>query len=366
MDQLRECLLVTFEEHPLAPVQTATHVKAMGVLRTLPGFTKIGEYWSTPDVSSQAKRQTWTEAAIEFSNLANDAREHDLHPGFVWELQKWASDCWAALGDLPRALDCFPIPSSGTKQSGAMSSRISLKMALGTALDSYDVMGLAGPKVTKFGRENVGLIHKFLDDRLASEPAREHHERFERWRAAADREPVPYFMINLAGGCRHPELKEHMFQYCQAAIEECAALIREAENALREDRDLPRVGEGWISETELYYAVTTTLAEYEVEAHARPKWLGRQHLDVFVPALALALEYQGRQHSVPVEYFGGQEAFEKSVRRDRNKQRKCTIAGVKLVHVHPGYDRQELLTWITQFATGSSTKGSGTGWRVVN
>lgn len=36
-----------------------------------------------------------------------------------------------------------------------------------------------------------------------------------------------------------------------------------------------------------------------------------------------------------------EEAFEKSARRDRNKQRKCTIAGVKLVHVHPGYDRQE-------------------------
>ncbi len=118
---------------------------------------------------------------------------------------------------------------------------------------------------------------------------------------------------------------------------------REAENTAREDKDLPRVGEGWIGETELYYAIKNAIPERDVVQHARPKWLGRQHLDVFVPSLKIALEYQGEQHDTPIDFFGGQEVFAIRKKLDARKRRACKKNGVTLIEVRPGYNLQELI-----------------------
>lgn len=56
---------------------------------------------------------------------------------------------------------------------------------------------------------------------------------------------------------------------------------------------MPKVGEGWISETELFYKISDYFKEDEVVHHASPKWLGRQHLDIYFPKLNIGIEYQG-------------------------------------------------------------------------
>jgi len=43
-----------------------------------------------------------------------------------------------------------------------------------------------------------------------------------------------------------------------------------------------------------------------------------------------------------VDYFGGEEAFERQKRRDLAKKAKCTKNGVKLIYVFEGYDWTEL------------------------
>ncbi len=106
-------------------------------------------------------------------------------------------------------------------------------------------------------------------------------------------------------------------------------VLREAENILRDKHDLPRIGEGWVSEMQLYNLVKTTFAE--VEHHATLKWLKPQHLDVYVPLKKLAFEYQGQQHFAPIEFFGGQESFENRVELDRLKADKCKANGVILI-----------------------------------
>ena len=60
---------------------------------------------------------------------------------------------------------------------------------------------------------------------------------------------------------------------------------KEITNIVREVKGLPKIGEGWISETLLYYAVKDSLPEYEVIHHGNPKWLGLQHLDIYIPDL---------------------------------------------------------------------------------
>lgn len=114
--------------------------------------------------------------------------------------------------------------------------------------------------------------------------------------------------------------------------------LRESENLLRVERDLPRVGEGWISETELFYKIKKTFAPEEVIHHGRPPWLGRQHLDIYFPKHNIGIEYQGDQHADPIEYFGGEEGFKKRKELDERKKKLCEQNGCKLVYVYPDYD----------------------------
>ena len=120
-------------------------------------------------------------------------------------------------------------------------------------------------------------------------------------------------------------------------------LTREAENTVREEADFPKVGEGWVGETELYYGIKTALPNLQIQHHARPDWLHNQHLDIYIPELSIAIEYQGIQHDVPVEYFGGEQAFNHRQRLDTSKRRRCKRNGVHLVYVYPGYVLRDVL-----------------------
>jgi len=116
---------------------------------------------------------------------------------------------------------------------------------------------------------------------------------------------------------------------------------REAENRIREKYGVPLIGEGWVSETSLYKTIKKLLPEYKVIHHGKPDWLGKMHLDVYVPKIGIAFEYQGKQHTESVEYFGGEKAFEKVKERDRKKAELCKKHGVKLFYVHEGEDFSE-------------------------
>ena len=117
-----------------------------------------------------------------------------------------------------------------------------------------------------------------------------------------------------------PDLK-HVVE--KAIFNQFRLILKQAEDLYRESTGMPKVGEGWISETELYYKIADTFNEYEVVQHGSPAWLGRQHLDIYFPKLNIGIEYQGAQHYVAVDFFGGQEALEKTIERDRAKRRKC-------------------------------------------
>ena len=85
----------------------------------------------------------------------------------------------------------------------------------------------------------------------------------------------------------------------------------------------------WKHELSLFHAVRArypdTLYQY------RPEWLGRQSLDLYIPSLQTAIEYQGVQHYRPVEFFGGDEALAQRQDLDRQKRELCEANQVRLI-----------------------------------
>jgi hypothetical protein len=109
-------------------------------------------------------------------------------------------------------------------------------------------------------------------------------------------------------------------------------------NKLRTSLGLPRIGEGWISETKLYYQLKDIFSNHVVLQHGKTSWLGRQHFNIYFPLLNIAIEYQGEQHFESVEYFGGNDAFQKNILRDKRKRELAQKHGCQLLYVEKGYD----------------------------
>jgi hypothetical protein len=122
--------------------------------------------------------------------------------------------------------------------------------------------------------------------------------------------------------------------------------IKELEDIVRESKGLPKIGEGWISETTLYYELKKHFINYEVQHHGQPNWLGLQHVDIWFPKFNIGVEYQGIQHDKPIDFFGGEESFRKNLERDKRKKRLFKENDSILIEVRPDYNLDEVIKQI--------------------
>jgi hypothetical protein len=116
---------------------------------------------------------------------------------------------------------------------------------------------------------------------------------------------------------------------CNPLCELATEILRDAENLLRKNHNLPCIGEGWISETQLYNLVKSYFTD--TVHHAMPNWLKPQHLDIFIPSENIAIEYHGLQHFEPVDFFGGKDSLKDVQFRDKRKMSKCKMNRVELI-----------------------------------
>lgn len=128
-----------------------------------------------------------------------------------------------------------------------------------------------------------------------------------------------------------------------ALLNEGRRILRETENTFREESGVPKIGEGWISETELFQKLKKTFSKHKVVHHGRPNWLGKQHIDIYFPDLNIGVEYQGLQHLQPVSFFGGESSFKIQQDLDKKKKLKCLKNGCKLIYVFEGYDFDDVI-----------------------
>lgn len=64
--------------------------------------------------------------------------------------------------------------------------------------------------------------------------------------------------------------------------------------------------------------------------------------DFYIPSLNMVIEYQGKQHYKPVDYFGGEKSFQIQQRNDNIKRKYCENNNIKLLEIpYTEYDNIE-------------------------
>lgn len=106
---------------------------------------------------------------------------------------------------------------------------------------------------------------------------------------------------------------------------------RAIENSVREQFGIPKIGDSWVSETMLFNIVKDLYVDQKIIRHYRPDWLEGLELDIYLPDLKLAFEYQGIQHYQAVEHWGGKAQLEIQQEHDRRKKKLCEDLDIRLI-----------------------------------
>ena len=321
------------------PVRPLHRGQASDLIDQLPTIERVYDFYSGPDLRSALARCAWNAAADRLAVAGPDSAH-------------WYFDALVACGRFEEVLSAAPA-GEGKRWTVQASKNLAVRLHLGLPAAAPDVLALFGPRLTRFGRENLKAVTRYVAIQLAAE--QREGSLIEKW--AQDAHESPHGMSLFNGHMSYMVLKSLRglhFDLSPSAEAHCVKLMRDAENAWREEQGIPLVGEGWVSETQLYYEIKSALEGSEVEQHARPNWLRPQHLDIYIPAMATAIEYQGAQHDQPVAFFGGEEAFRKCQERDRRKQRCCQRHGVRLIYVREGYSLEQVIEQVMSGKTKAS------------
>lgn len=91
------------------------------------------------------------------------------------------------------------------------------------------------------------------------------------------------------------------------------------------------------SQTKLLEKLEKVFPEETFKWEYRNEWLGKQRIDICLEKYCIGIEYDGKQHYVPIDYFGGEVAFREQVESDALKNQKCKENGFTLFRLKYDY-----------------------------
>lgn len=125
-------------------------------------------------------------------------------------------------------------------------------------------------------------------------------------------------------------------------IKELKTNFRVIENELRKSKGYEEVGT-FFMEKLLYQAIKKEFPQLTILSQYSPKWLFPQRFDIFIKELQTAVEYNGIQHYIAVEYFGGEQGLEYTKLLDELKKEKCDKYSVDLIVIRYDEDFDEAI-----------------------
>lgn len=281
---------------------------------------------------------------VDGEGLPDDLPDQNAHPWDPDPHWQRVLDCTEAdrLVDALELVEAVP----GTEREHLFDEVMYLRFLTNTPMRAQDIRFVAR-KHAASSHISGRLLEEFeaflvhLDQQLATDAPQ--LEDLSRLRTEVEASIVPsmppasdwatcrYYLSRLTNpGCPRGRIFSWNLGLADAGASEFfASLMIAAENAFRRERSIPEIGRGWTSEVALMDLIRSI---WPSALHQwRPAFLGLQSVDIYVPELELAIEYQGKQHYEPVELFGGQEGFEATLLRDQRKRALLSHHGVQLL-----------------------------------
>jgi len=251
-------------------------------------------------------------------------------------LKHWIFDLYLLTSDFLNAIAYLESEGGFSKSRYANSRILSLKCKLGLPISGNEILAISTRATRRIIIDNLDVVIDYLEETVRS---LEQENKIDL--LALLTEQFAYHtssetLLFSGAPCHHPRIRLDYYDYSLLGDYGIVVdqWVKDAENALRVEKGLPKIGEGWLSETLLFNMVVKIFAGfgYEVIHHSYPPFLGRQELDIHIPALNLGIEYMGIQHYEPIEFFGGQQGLEKRQILDERKRRLCRENNLRLVY----------------------------------
>jgi hypothetical protein len=119
------------------------------------------------------------------------------------------------------------------------------------------------------------------------------------------------------------------------------SICNHAEQVLRQHFRFPPRGKLAQAEHLLFLIASRIFSPEQILRRARPDWLVGLELDIYIPSLRIAFEYQGHQHENPRSFLhADEESFSRLRDRDDRKRRACAQHNVRLAY----FDESDYLT----------------------
>ncbi len=229
------------------------------IIDRLPKIKIANSFYEKPDISSPQNRKHWIEAAYQICEFGDGEDSPRI----------WASDAAVGGGNLELGLSLFPEIALLSRRSVQASSILSLKLELGLPLTGQDLLALFGPQLTNYGKSHIEPICDYVSIQIDALQKHENRDLLKEWSDDCAEVEFGYSLFNGHASYIHCKPPRGLsFELSKSAEPLAFRLIREAENVWREEKGIPKVGEGWVSETELYYALNVAFPDLEVEQHA--------------------------------------------------------------------------------------------------
>ena len=94
------------------------------------------------------------------------------------------------------------------------------------------------------------------------------------------------------------------------------------------------------------------IAQYKISIDQSINSSGIAKIDFYLPDYNLFIEYNGKQHYVPIEYFGGELRFEQQQKRDNYVRNYCKENNIKLLEISYDTKDQDMLELINNQVKG--------------
>lgn len=98
------------------------------------------------------------------------------------------------------------------------------------------------------------------------------------------------------------------------------------------------------SQTKLYEKLKESFPNEEIlfeVGNSTIDWINGQRFDIYFPKYNIAVEYNGIQHYIPIEHFGGELKFQDQLEYDKLKRKKCKENNCTLFEVKYNYTEED-------------------------